>query len=975
MAPSKLLRICHVNIRSISAPSRLLDLEILSASHHLDILCISETWLSSTKRSSDILLPGFQPPFRRDRPTSTGGGVAAYIKEGLSVTPILLPPHLNNSIECLCLKVHLTRRTKVNVVVTYRPPGSKADSYFMQLDAITDFIQKNNHTALCIVGDFNAKVSKWLSSQATDSAGKLAQFLAASHNLTQVVTEPTYGLTSTSPSLLDLIFINKPHLVRSCTVLPPIADHCPTVVHLQLLGAAKLKPSRRSTWDFEHADLCGLRSQLSSMDWSPLSASGDVNSAVALWSSTLLSCAQKFIPMKHQCVRPRSKPWYSPYLHKLAKLRDRLFKRCKGLSPTSPLYIAYKNVRNWYVSELRKAEHRFYRSLFYKHSNCPSSSSSHRWWSSLKSAVHWSTRESIPSLSMGGSLFLSPREKAEVFNTVFSKQCSATRVSANPDLPSSADKFTFSPLSVDDVHSALSSLKIWKAPGLDGVSNRLLRECAQEISSPLCTIFNLSLSSGVFPSQWKAAKIIPIFKNKGERSLPSNYRPVALLSSVSKVFEGLIKKQLVEFCLSSNVIPDCQFGFLQGRSTTWQLLSVLNDWHNALDTGHTIHALFLDVSKAFDRVDHALLIARCRSIGICNASLQWIESYLSGRSIVSCVDGELSQQLPVSSGVPQGSVLGPLFFLVFFSTLPAAIKESTAVSFADDTLIYNVNCQKTCNLDQVCCPLQSDVNELSFWADRWNTKFNPTKSAQMLISRSSGTVHQMPCAINGERVPQSDHVQHLGVSLSSSLSWSDHVHNVIRKAGWKVALLKRLAFRCRIPIPVFSLLFKTLVRPCLEYASCSWDNCTKSDIYSLERLQLSLAKAILSAHLGSFCVSQFSKSQLLSFLGWPTLSWRRRRQKLLLFWQLKNGLGPPSLTASLPSAISTRCSYSLRSAHSSQVPRCSSSAHLSSFIPSACILWNSLSPEITSATSASSFSRHLDNFYLSDTFSFGLPPA
>ena len=224
--------------------------------------------------------------------------------------------------------------------------------------------------------------------------------------------------------------------------------------------------------------------------------------------------------------------------------------------------------------------------------------------------------------------------------------------------------------------------------------------------------------------------------------------------------------------------------------------------------------------------------------------------------------------------------------------------------------------------------------------------------------------------MNGKPVPNVPVVCNLGLTISSDLSWSEHVQSLVRKVGWKVNLLKRLAFRARLSIPVFSLLYKCLVRSCLEYASPVWNGCSTADSHSLERFQLSLARATF----GSSFASNLSKSQVLSHLGWPTLSWRRRRQQLVYFWQLKNGFGPPSLSVRLPAAVTERCPYNLRSSHSSQVPFCSSSSRLSSFMPSSCILWNTLPASVISAKSTASFSRQLDCFFSCDMFSFGIPP-
>ncbi len=253
-----------------------------------------------------------------------------------------------------------------------------------------DIVQGSKQTALCIAGDFNAKVSEWLSTQSTDAAGRQLKLLASSHALTQVVSGPTYGVESSSPSLLDLVFLNKSRLFKNGVVLPPVSDHCPTLVQLQMSGHSSVKPHTYYTWDLANADFQALRDSLSTTDWSDVTNCKDeVFDAVSAWSSSLLSKVKQFVPLKRHCFRPDSKPWYTPVLHKIARLRDRLFRRSRGIPSSSPVALAYKKTRNWYLSELRRAEHLFFKSIGNHLQRKPSGSTSRRWWCRMKSAAGW----------------------------------------------------------------------------------------------------------------------------------------------------------------------------------------------------------------------------------------------------------------------------------------------------------------------------------------------------------------------------------------------------------------------------------------------------------------------------------------------------------------------------------------------------------------------------------------------------------
>ena len=513
------------------------------------------------------------------------------------------------------------------------------------------------------------------------------------------------------------------------------------------------------------------------------------------------------------------------------------------------------------------------------------------------------------------------------------------------------------------VRKCLSTLNVRKASGLDGISQRLLKDCASGLAESVCHIFNLSLCKGVFPRLWKLAVIQPVPKQEGERSNPKCYRPIALLSCMAKQLEACVRKQLLEFCLDNGLIPDEQFGFLSKRSTVWQLLSVMDDWLQALDTGHCVHAGFLDVAKAFDRVDHGLLLLKLSTLGIRGVALSWFESYLRGRLIRTRVDGVLSDVRLISSGVPQGSVLGPLLFVLYFSDLPLAVRASCSL-YADDTLVFD----STCSGDgsSSCCELRRDLVSVGTWARAWNTTFNASKSNAMLVHARNVASQTSDVELDSAVIPGVRVVCHLGVMLTESLGWSHHISFLLRRVSPSVGLLRHLAYRVGSALLV-KRLYVGLVRQVLEYASPVWDSCTKSETLSLERLQLSVARAVLRVRRSSM-----SNSKVLEAVGWPTLAWRRRRFKLLLLWRLIHGEGPPSLAASLPQPAADRSSRCLRNPHSLAYPYCKSTRRCRSFLPSSIGLWNCLPTSVTSCSSSCSFLTSLDQFYKSDKFSFGL---
>ena len=336
------------------------------------------------------------------------------------------------------------------------------------------------------------------------------------------------------------------------------------------------------------------------------------------------------------------------------------------------------------------------------------------------------------------------------------------------------------------------------------------------------------------------------------------------------------------------------------------------------------------------------------------------------------MDGVRSTLLPISSGVPQGSVLGPLLFVIFFGDLPAAISSSgTTALYADDTLIYDACCAAVSapgpNIQ--CCNLGRDFQAIGSWADSWNTKFNAAKSAHLLISkrRAGLDCSCAPFLLNSDPVPLQHEVRHLGLTITPDLQWSSHLQALFKRLSHQIFILKRLAYRLSSSY-IVKRLYTAFLRPSLEYASVVWDSkCSKSHRLALERVQLSIARAVLKCNRRSR-----SKAEVLQCVGWPTLAWSRRRAKLAILWQLMNGSGPPALQAAVSRTVGTRSLYNFRNKLSIEFPPCQSVFRLLSFLPSVIPLWNALPVEVSSAKSLSCFLCHVDKVFAVDRFSLGL---
>ena len=384
------------------------------------------------------------------------------------------------------------------------------------------------------------------------------------------------------------------------------------------------------------------------------------------------------------------------------------------------------------------------------------------------------------------------------------------------------------------VAQLLRELSPYKACGPDGLSARILRECSEELAVPLNIICQLSVRSGVFPSTWKRANVIPVFK-KGSKKLPENYRPVSLLAICSKVLERVVCDGLLQACLPA--LPTTQHGFLSKRSCISNLVCFLEHCWTSLTTGTQTDALYTDYSSAFTSVSHRLLLHKLQhSFNISGPALGWIESYLSQRTQRVVLDGKHSDWTPVQSGVPEGSILGPLLFTCYVADLPQHL-ETSSLSYADDVKIYH-RIKSPIDIQN----LQADLDRLALWSKTWLLKLNPSKCTSITFTLRTSP-HLAVYTLDGIPLERCVKVRDLGVILDTKLTFADHVDATVTKANRMLGLLIRsmqVARRNhRVPFDHTAALaaFKAHVRSVLEYGSVIWSGAAVTHLRRLERLQ------------------------------------------------------------------------------------------------------------------------------------------
>ena len=429
-------------------------------------------------------------------------------------------------------------------------------------------------------------------------------------------------------------------------------------------------------------------------------------------------------------------------------------------------------------------------------------------------------------------------------------------------------------ISENGVLKLLQNIKINKATGPDNIPCRILKEAANEIAPILTDIFSSSLDSGTLPSDWKTARVAPVFK-KGNTNEASNYRPISLTCVCSKLMEHILCHHIRNHTDKHNILSKFQHGFRAGHSCASQLLITVIDLMKSFNSKKQVDVVVLDFSKAFDMVPHRRLLWKLEHYGIVGHVLAWVSEFLQGRTQQVVVDGAVSGMSDVHSGVPQGTVVGPLLFLLYINDLPDCVKSNVRL-FADDCLLYReiVTCE-----DQAA--LQEDLLALEKWTLDWGMKFNPGKCTVLTVSRGP-QVHSKMYSLCGVVLQSVTEAKYLGVCLSSDLHWSNHINTITSKANSTLGLLRRNLSRC--PIQLREQAYIALIRSRLEYCAAIWDPHLIKDISRLEAVQRRAARFVKQDH-----DPYSSVTTMLQELHWLTLQERRQDLRLAFLFQIVHG--------------------------------------------------------------------------------------
>ena len=889
--------------------------------------------------------------------TSTRG-VAFYIHKSIKYKRLKTSEVIGQEIrypkEMLTLDISLNDKENYGLQITniYRSPNNTKEDDETINETFRAFGNTKNTLQRLVVGDFNRKGIDWRSmSSSCPSDNKFIEAIRDSYLLQQVEV-PTRGRGENIPSLLDLIFTSNEQNIGQIKMSPPLGKSDHNIIKVLYRCHPDQVPDKVIP-NPRKADYETMRKKLD-INWENYFSQCNKNvdnmwkSFIELYNKVEFEC----VPRKTIKMRKRNGT-YNLDRKTLAvrKKKYRLWKRYMESNDTK-VFEEYARARNQLRRETRKATKSLEKEIAKS-----SRQNAKSFWAYVNRKTKY--KNSTPELYKVKSkdcnnMTTSDSQKADELGKYFSSVF-VIEPDWNWDLhrnEESKKELKVINIKKEIIIKKLKNLDSNKSPGLDNLHPMIFKELAEVLAEPLFIIFTTSLVTGKLPQEWKMAKITAIYKNKGDKHSAENYRPISLTSIACKIMESIIRDDIMKYLSENNILTNRQFGFMGGRSTTTQLLQIMDKWTEVLENDGTLDVIFCDFKKAFDTVPHRRLIDVLQYYGINEPVISWIQNFLNDRQQKVCVNGTYSQVFDVTSGVPQGSVLGPLLFLIYINVMVEKTENAEIYLYADDLKLY-----QQINNDSDAENLQNDVDKLYDWTTYSLLKFHPDKCETMRIkpNRKKDLNNPYYC-IDNTRLRVVTIVEDLGITFDNKLSFDDHICKKVSKANSLVGMIRRTFVY--LDKDMFKKLFTAIVRPHLEYGATVWNPSKKTQIDKIERVQRRATKLIPG-------LSSLTYKERLLALNMPTLQYRRYRGDMIELYKIShNFYDPATINGFINFTSDSNSRYCLRRHEFSfYKEKCSKDVRKNSFKIRTANQWNNLPASVVNAATLNSFKNNLDRIW------------
>ena len=769
-----------------------------------DLILVTESWCREDISDAFLKLPGYmlQTELRKDRADTAngiGGGLLVYAKPSLNVLFVDSGSDFNQH----CSFKIVTETEELNFTLVYRPPNSRPDT----VSDLTELVRQTRGKTV-VIGDFNLPSINWTSGQAT---GRAAEFVQACGDqfLEQVVDFPTHIKGNT----LDLILTNIPERFIEITNQGRLgtSDHC--MILAKMTMGRRVAKTTEMVPNWRKADCIQIEKDL--MD-AKLVSRAENCTAEETWNlivDTVQATVAKNVPLKPRRA-PNKPAWMSSDILRALRRKKRIWRREK-FQDSAEYREAEKKVKNLIRNAKRSYERKLARD---------SKNNSKPFYAYLKGRTKNRTTVG-PLKNKNNETVTSSKEMAEELNNYFTSVFTREPVGPVPKPDTDEPPNVLEDVSIqqEEILKKIWSLRRGAAAGPDGIGPAFLQDYHKALVPALQVLFRKVLDEGVAPVGWRQANVTPIFK-KGSKSDPGNYRPVSLTSVTCKVFESILRDNIVNHLESNKLLNASQHGFMRGKSCTTNLVEYLDLVTRALDEGKAMDTVFLDFAKAFDKVPTRRLLAKLEAHGVEGKVHRWIAAWLENREQRVVLNEEASTLSKVLSGVPQGSVLGPILFLIFINDIDQQVGRNTTIKkFADDTKLGKLI---ESNQDNIL--FQTCLDKLVDWADTWGMAFNISKCKVMHMGKNNT---QYPYTMGGQLLKKTTSERDVGITVDNSGKPKSQCAKAAKTASVVLGQISR-AFSYRDK-KTFIRLYVQYVRPHLEFACQAWSPWTTKDVETL----------------------------------------------------------------------------------------------------------------------------------------------
>ena len=842
------LSIIHLNTRSMYNKFLTLQDYLKGFKNKFSIVAITETWLKDDM-INEVQMEGYSL-YSLNRKHKKGGGVALYINSNLRTKIISEMTEMENEIEMITVEIMSATEKHVLVSCVYRPPESCVKLF---IEKMTQNLERVRHKRQVICGDFNINFEKSNDSTITDVLNSLNCL-----GLFPLITRPT-RITSQSATTIDNIFTNVEDIIIRGVLTIDISDHLPIFTVLKynhkVVHSNTVKQKRNRSLQA----LGALNNDLNKQKWEAVYVN-DVNQAYDSFIETVTRLYNKNCKIIYYKETKKDQPWITKGIKNACKKKNNLYRHFlkTQTKETESRYKKYKNKLLWIIKQRKKD--------YYSEKLMENQSNTKETWGIINSVTKGNNVKSMyPEYFTREDLEITePKKIANEFSkyfasvgTIVAKKIPQTTNTRENMIIDNVNSIFIVNVEEEEIRTIVKNFGNKRSTDCEGFDMSILKNIVESIIEPFTYICNLSLKTGVFPEKMKIAKVIPLFKN-GDKHEFTNYRPVSLLPQFSKILEKVFASRLNKFIDKENLLSKNQYGFRPKHSTALAIMELTEKISREIDNKNFLIGVFIDLQKAFDVINHSRLIWKLQKYGIRGIANKWITSYLKNRKQYVQINETKSDLWDINCGVPQGSILGPLLFLLYINDLPKASNTLQSILFADDTTLF----YSGKNLKEVIEVVNTELIKIKHWFDSNKLVLNVNKT-NFILFNDRGSNIDISLKIDRMEIQRVKETKFLGIIIDNELSWKPHIINTRNKVAKSIAVLYKV--KSFLNQPALIILYNSLIMPYLTYGVEIWGTTYKTYTQPLFILQKKALKIINNTRYRDPSNPLFIKNKSLKF--------------------------------------------------------------------------------------------------------------